>query len=507
MESSYLKTKNLFCIFAIIVFCSIFTICATTSPLYAICEESHCFFSVGKAILNGQVLYRDILEQKGLLIYVLQIPAYLISHTNFIGVWIIQMLLMTITAILIYKIAINVDLTPSFAFLSVVLFAVIIFTSNALSSSQTVELYVLPGFTFSVYTSCKFLTKKEDIPFRYIFLNGLIAGIILWMKYSLLGFYFAWAAVICIRLLLNNKPKKAFKSGALFILGMISISIPCVLYFAANKSIPDLINYYFLNNIQEYGEKINFADIINSYSWTFFHQFDINKVLFLCILASLLLTVISKISLTLKLQYIFCIVLQFCTVYLHGAMMSYYFFAFSIFLIPGIIITLYLFQKTVTTRVHFKKTISILCMVATTVTVSLTSLCVAFYNRPRPARFLESTDGLAQYEFAKYMNQKTESPTLLDFNELDGGFYTFADIIPSTWAYCKLNWQNPQMDADLLNTVSEKKVEFVIVRLPGDVNIESQNMPVELMNNYAVVKKITQYRVNDLFSYFLLEKK
>lgn len=113
-KSRYSFNENtLFCVLSVIVFCAVFTICATTSPLFAFCEESHCFFSVGKAILHGRVLYRDILEQKGLLIYLIQIPAYLISRTTFLGVWIIQTILMAITAFFGYKTALEAKLSPT----------------------------------------------------------------------------------------------------------------------------------------------------------------------------------------------------------------------------------------------------------------------------------------------------------------------------------------------------------------------------------------------------------
>ncbi len=104
------------------------------------------------------------------------------------------------------------------------------------------------------------------------------------------------------------------------------------------------------------------------------------------------------------------------------------------------------------------------------------------------------------------MHQKYKLPTLLDFNELDGGFYTVADITPTTWAYCALNWNNPQMDKDRLETVKNKKVDFVVLRVKGSVTFNTTDWPNELTDNYAVAKRIEQYRVDDLYTYFLLEK-
>gem|GEM_PF-4163305 len=501
----HLNETHLFGVLSIIAFCTIFTICATTSPLFAFCEESHCFFSVGKAILHGRVLYRDILEQKGLLIYLIQIPAYLISHTTFLGVWIIQMILMAITAFFGYKLAIGANLKPLFAFISTILFALIIFTSYSLSSSQIVELYTLPCFVASIYTTYKYIGNKEEIPLKSLFINGLLAGIILWMKYSLLGFYFAWMAVICFHLVFKKKFLYAVKSAIFFLLGMIVITIPCVLYFAINHSLKELMQYYFMNNVTGYGEQITISKLLNSYEWTFVHQLELSTVLCIAIFISLIFVLIKKKSLTLKIIFCSCLIIQFATVYLHGAMMSYYFFAFAPFSIIGAIGIIYVLQA-ICNKLKFNKTMLRLSSILSAILIFFASLFIAINNQPRPARFLEKPDTLAQYQFAEYMHQKYKSPTLLDFNELDGGFYTVADITPTTWAYCALNWDNPQMDKDRLETVKNKKVDFVVLRVEGSVTFNAADWPNELTDNYTAVKRIEQYRVNDLFAYFLLEK-
>ena len=49
------------------------TICSKSSFLYPMNDwvDTQCFFTVGKAMVNGKVLYADIYEQKGPLLYFL----------------------------------------------------------------------------------------------------------------------------------------------------------------------------------------------------------------------------------------------------------------------------------------------------------------------------------------------------------------------------------------------------------------------------------------------------
>ena len=68
------------------------TICSKASPLYPFNDwvDSNCFLTVGKAMLHGQVPYRDLFEQKGPLLYMLHALAALISDTSFLGVYFVE---------------------------------------------------------------------------------------------------------------------------------------------------------------------------------------------------------------------------------------------------------------------------------------------------------------------------------------------------------------------------------------------------------------------------------
>ena len=123
---------------------------------------------------------------------------------------------------------------------------------------------------------------------------------------------------------------------------------------------------------------------------------------------------------------------------------------------------------------------------------------------PCPRQFLKNTTSLAQYKFAKYMNEKYENPTSLDYGFLDGGFYTVADIVPNVWAFSKLNWNNQKMNDSQNEAIKNKQTDFVILR---SLSTDDVIIPEYLEENYRFIMKNTQYRVNDKFTYYLYEKK
>ena len=72
----------------------IITLYSHCSPLYIMntWEDVNGNLTIGKCIVNGIVVYRDIFEQRGPLLYFLHAFAYLISPRSFHGIWIIEIL-------------------------------------------------------------------------------------------------------------------------------------------------------------------------------------------------------------------------------------------------------------------------------------------------------------------------------------------------------------------------------------------------------------------------------
>lgn len=68
------------------------TICSKSSPLYPLNDwvDANCFMTVGKSMIHGLVPYRDLIEQKGPLLYMIHAVAALISETSFLGVYFIE---------------------------------------------------------------------------------------------------------------------------------------------------------------------------------------------------------------------------------------------------------------------------------------------------------------------------------------------------------------------------------------------------------------------------------
>jgi len=93
---SIINTKTLAKEVVVIALTAVFcvTICSKSSPIYPLnnWDDANCFFTVGKSIVNDLVMYRDIFEQKGPLLYFLYSISYWISPSTFLGVYFLELI-------------------------------------------------------------------------------------------------------------------------------------------------------------------------------------------------------------------------------------------------------------------------------------------------------------------------------------------------------------------------------------------------------------------------------
>ena len=80
-------------------------ICSKSSFLYPlnVWVDANCFFTMGKAMFNGKVLYLDLFDQKGPLLFFIYGLASLISYKTFLGVFILEVISFTIFLYYAYK--------------------------------------------------------------------------------------------------------------------------------------------------------------------------------------------------------------------------------------------------------------------------------------------------------------------------------------------------------------------------------------------------------------------
>ncbi len=233
-------------------------ICSMNSYLYPLNPwvDVNCFVTVGKGMLEGLVPYRDLIEQKGPLLYALHALTQLVSPGDYHGIYWLEVLLLSGSLMMFWKIARLYVRRISVGW--VILPAVVLLTSRAFKMGDSAEeLCILPA-AFSMYDLLRARGRADGISLPRYVLNGFLAGCILWIKFSLLGFHFVWMAYLAIETLAEERSVLcALKRCGAFLLGMLLSGVPWLIYFGANGTLGELVDIYILNTAVNYGRSGN----------------------------------------------------------------------------------------------------------------------------------------------------------------------------------------------------------------------------------------------------------
>lgn len=483
--------------------------CSKNSFLYSFNDwvDGNAFFTMGKGMMNGLVPYKDLFEQKGPLLYLFYGFAYLFSHSTLHGVYILEILSMTITSVYIYMFS-KRFITEKLSILTSLLFIFITTSSKSFVQGGSCEEFCLPFFAYSFYSFNEIIKKNElKKQYLYIFSNGVVSGLVFMMKFNLLAFWFIWMAIVFFYFLINKKIKTSILSCLVFLLGMILPILAFLAYFIMNDALNDFIDSYILFNINSYSTVLSFNERIRNMLYAWKDQLSYNldiKVLtilgFLSILSTWIYRNVWFILFSVG-SYLFLIL----GVYFGGNAFIYYYLDFQIYIIFGII-GIFKILDIIYNKISYKNmkyilnitTISLVCI------FSVYNICQSS-NLP----YIKiKKEYYAQYVFDEIIS-KSDDKSILNYDNLDGGFYTVSNVLPNVKYFMRQNvdYSRYPIIIDSQNDyINKKTVKYVIVREYFG-NKGYRNSLIDLQNNYKLIKHHSQIYEGMDFDYYLYERR
>ena len=182
--------------------CVLVTLFSTCSPLYPInpWDDADVFMTVGKSMLRGKVLYRDIFDQKGPVLFFLHELAAAISYTSFLGIYIFEVLgLWCFAWYSLKSIRLFSDSRLNMPLLCLLMLFTV--TSDAFFYGDSAEEFCLPLLSHALYFMLRFVKERETQPSPVQgLLFGAGMGIVFWIKFNIVVFFYGGSllALICI---------------------------------------------------------------------------------------------------------------------------------------------------------------------------------------------------------------------------------------------------------------------------------------------------------------------
>lgn len=269
MKNTAVKKEKLF----LILFCAFLgfvciSINSMNSFLYKFTDNNdvHCFVTTARCMLRGDVLYRDVYEHKGPILYFLYILGLQIDSRSFTGIALVEVILFSIYIYFMYKITELFVEKKVFRYILITCASWISCSDKVFDGGGQCEELTLPFLCITMYLVLKYF--KQEYPKRIKALNVITIGacfsIVFWMKYTLTGIYLGLVIMILVYQIKDKTIRNLWLYIVQFILGFSIGSLPVIIYYSVNGGFKPLFDVYFYKLIFEYGRtnrtKLTFFD-------------------------------------------------------------------------------------------------------------------------------------------------------------------------------------------------------------------------------------------------------
>lgn len=491
MNKSFFKAYGHY-IYLYIFSCFVLSLCSHFSFFYKYnfsCDPS-IYLTIGRGIIDGLIPYKDLLDIKGPIIFFLYaIFSPIKIGTNYFGIFILETIALWISITFIYKIIFLVSKSKKWSFFLTLIYPYVLFIQGAFLSGGEAEEFILPFVFILIYLTLKIIHNNfKTTKLQYLFL-GFSIGFVFWIKYTCLG---AWIAFYLCMIIISLTSKNFNELKKLINYTFIGFLIPTLLiigYFITNHALSDLIwgyfgwNYVYGGSTHEsFSMKLIFI-LCRSFS-TFFKG---NIIIWFLVVFGPYYTIFCTKLIKQNSAKIMLALMTFSSIALEligGMMFPYY----RLMAFPFSVIT-FCWLATIFKKIKINKWLML-------ISITLMSLIGVLINNPSIKQSKLTNYHSYQETFAKIITKKDNTPSILDFNEIDQGWYNYLGVLPPTKYFNKMNThydtEYKAFTKAQLNIIQNRKVKYVIC--PILKNKKENKFNKIVFQNYQIIK---QQKIND----------
>lgn len=488
-------------------------------------DDSNSYFSMGKSMFHGILIYRDIFDQKGPYLYFLYGLCSLVSGTTFRGVFLMEILLGAADLLLIGRILKLFCRPQTAAFLSPILLACMC-ASKSFYWGGCAEEICLPFLLFPLYVLLRTLQHSHRAEFspKDVFLSGLCCGFVFCVKFTLMGFFLGFA----LSVILTCRSFREFaRLAGWFLLGTLLPFVPWVIYFGITGGLDDWYRVYIYTNVflySDFGANSHGAsasqkiyDLAKLLYWLILD----NLQYFIFVIAGLLWMFLRKgASFAGRIAPALMFALTFLFIYIGGAHLPYYAFPLTAFAVTGMAGAGVLLDR-IAARVVLQKSIPadgarkagssrrttgnimlvtaslLLSLVISYAVILRCSWNMDYLGTPKDQIFLTSfTEDINKDREAGIVDK--DHTTLLNIGCLDSGLYTTTGIYPSCYWFQTQTLPGGEVDREQLSYILEGRTDYIIAR---------DSYPEAISEHYEQIDEFHQTLQPQDFTYYLFRKK
>lgn len=452
---------------SLLIAAAVLFFCSKSSPGYPINDwsDANIYLTIGKGMTRGQVLYRDLYDHKGPLLYALHALCAWISFGDFTGVFVMETLLGAAFLCGIHRLLALYGARRA-AWLALPVAALIIYSSYSFAEGDSAEELCLPLMIWALYGALRHFRRGGGrMRAGELVLQGALAGCVLWIKFTLLGVQAGVLLTLLLSHALARDWRGLWRALGWLALGAALSTVPWIVYFGLHGAIGDWLKTYFYDNLFLYSGAEAFSGLTGRL-----------RAMALCgaewLAGNLRYTPVllgglgyfaasRRFTARERLCVWSAALLGALLVFFGGKSYPYYGLALAALAPLGLLPPALWLEKALdrlTVKAHAG-----LCVGLCAVCVALCSLASPNVRPDYGAPFGQPREETMQYRMAARIHAVPEA-TLLNYGFMDAGFYTAAGLVPNVKYFHQTNVPLQTMLDEQERYIREGLCDFVITR-------------------------------------------
>lgn len=265
-------------------------VCLYSSPLFPnlLPEiDSSVFQVMGKGLLENKIMYKDLFDHKGPVVYFINAIAFLINSNC--GLFVVEFIIAYVGTIYVYKTSkIILNKTTS----TIISIIYIFMSFKYFEGGNYTEEYAITFISMAMYYIIKILQSKENKKINWIMI-GTTFAITFMIKPTYCTIWAVFGVVQLISSIKDKKITELLKAIVYMIFGTAIIIIPIIIYLIINSAMDSFIDAYFIMNIK-YSESTIIEKIKGLLK--LFYIYKYTKILVIMAISNFIILISKKVN-------------------------------------------------------------------------------------------------------------------------------------------------------------------------------------------------------------------
>lgn len=221
-------------------------------------SDASIFEYFGYAMSNGEVLYKNLFDHKGPVIFLINYLGYeLYGELGIKIVYLFCIFMFFYTSTLVSRLFTNEKNS-----IIVLLIIYIVFVS-IFELGWGIEGYILPLLNYSLYIYIKYFLKQQVSKLEVLFV-GVSLAIVFFLRANMIGIWIGFSFYVLLYMISKKQYKELVDFAKYFILGINIVVIPLMIYLLVKGVLSEMIYQSFtMNYIYSKNQGIGKRNILN----------------------------------------------------------------------------------------------------------------------------------------------------------------------------------------------------------------------------------------------------